>query len=74
MGFTWYSLTDQIDWHQSDGTVLYTPAACIYHVHTESWAQVRHRFHREGIAGRWTAVRISPGRESVWADRRGAAG
>jgi 2-desacetyl-2-hydroxyethyl bacteriochlorophyllide A dehydrogenase len=38
--------------------VLYTPAACIYHVHTESWAQVRHRFHREGIAGRWTAVRI----------------
>jgi 2-desacetyl-2-hydroxyethyl bacteriochlorophyllide A dehydrogenase len=38
--------------------VLYAPAACIYHVHTESWAQVRHRFHREGIAGRWTAVRI----------------
>lgn len=38
--------------------VLYEPSACIYHVHTESWAQVRHRFHREGIAGRWTAVRI----------------
>src|SRR5262245_18972734 len=52
--------------------VLYTPAACIYHVHTESWAQVRHRFHREGIAGRWTAVRIMrhiPGeilRELYW--------
>ena len=38
--------------------VLYEPAACINHVHTESWAQVRHRFRREGIAGRWTAVRI----------------
>jgi 2-desacetyl-2-hydroxyethyl bacteriochlorophyllide A dehydrogenase len=38
--------------------VLYAPDACIHHVHTESWAQVRHRFHREGIAGRWTAVRI----------------
>lgn len=38
--------------------VMYEPTACIYHVHTESWAQVRHRFHREGIAGRWTAVRI----------------
>jgi 2-desacetyl-2-hydroxyethyl bacteriochlorophyllide A dehydrogenase len=38
--------------------VLYEPTACIYHVHTESWAQIRHRFHREGIAGRWTAVRI----------------
>src|SRR5262245_23599596 len=52
--------------------VLYTPAACIYQVHTESWAQVRHRFHREGIAGRWTAVRIIrhiPGeilREMYW--------
>jgi len=38
--------------------VFYEPRACVYHVHTESWAQVRHRFHREGIAGRWTAVRI----------------
>jgi 2-desacetyl-2-hydroxyethyl bacteriochlorophyllide A dehydrogenase len=38
--------------------VLYEPSTCIYHVHTESWPQVRHRFHREGIAGRWTAVRI----------------
>lgn len=38
--------------------VFYEPSACVYHVHTESWAQVRHRFHREGIAGRWTAVRI----------------
>lgn len=38
--------------------VRYEPSACVYHVHTESWAQVRHRFHREGIAGRWTAVRI----------------
>jgi D-arabinose 1-dehydrogenase-like Zn-dependent alcohol dehydrogenase/glycosyltransferase involved in cell wall biosynthesis len=38
--------------------VFYEPSARVYHVHTESWAQVRHRFHREGIAGRWTAVRI----------------
>ena len=45
-------------WIPLGRTVLYEPAACIYHVHTESWAQVRHRFHREGIAGRWTAVRI----------------
>ncbi len=45
-------------WIPLGKNVLYVPAACIYHVHTESWAQVRHRFHREGIAGRWTAVRI----------------
>lgn len=52
--------------------VFYEPRACVYHVHTESWAQVRHRFHREGIAGRWTAVRIirhiprEIGREFWW--------
>ena len=38
--------------------VLYEPTACVFHIHSESWPQVRHRFHREGIAGRWTAVRI----------------
>ena len=38
--------------------VWYEPEASIFHVHTESWAQVRHRFYREGIAGRWTSVRI----------------
>ena len=52
--------------------VRYEPDASIFHVHTETWAQVRHRFYREGIAGRWTAVRIIrniPGeilRELAW--------
>jgi len=45
-------------WIPRGHQVLYEPTACIYHVHTESWPQVRHRFYREGIAGRWTAVRI----------------
>lgn len=45
-------------WIPQGFEVIYEPSACVYHVHTESWAQVRHRFHREGIAGRWTAVRI----------------
>lgn len=39
-------------------SVLYEPDACIYHVHTESWTQIRRRYHREGIAGRWLSVRI----------------
>lgn len=38
--------------------VHYDPSASIYHIHTESWPQVRNRYYREGIAGRWTAVRI----------------
>jgi len=52
--------------------VRYEPDASIFHVHTETWAQVRHRFFREGMAGRWTAVRIIrniPGeilRELTW--------
>jgi 2-desacetyl-2-hydroxyethyl bacteriochlorophyllide A dehydrogenase len=52
--------------------VCYEPEASIFHVHTESWPQVRHRFYREGIGGRWTAVRIMrniPGeilREAWW--------
>ena len=52
--------------------VRYEPEASIFHVHTESWAQVRHRFYREGIGGRWTTVRIIrniPGeilREAWW--------
>ena len=62
-----------IHWLQHERAVLYEPAACIYHVHTESWPQVRQRFHREGVAGRWTKVRIIrniPGeifREVRWA-------
>jgi len=51
--------------------VRYEPDASIFHVHTESWAQVRHRFYREGIAGRWTAVRIIrniPG--EIWRELR----
>jgi len=59
-------------WIPRGHQVLYEPRACIYHVHTESWPQVRHRFYREGIAGRWTAVRImrhiprEVAREGLW--------
>lgn len=45
-------------WVPRGKQVLYKPEACIYHVHTESWPQVRHRFHREGVAGRWIANRL----------------
>jgi 2-desacetyl-2-hydroxyethyl bacteriochlorophyllide A dehydrogenase len=37
--------------------VVYEPRACIIHVHTESWAQVRRRYHREGMAARWVNIR-----------------
>ena len=45
-------------WMWKGWAVRYEPAACIIHVHIESWAQVRHRFHREGMAGRWAKIRL----------------
>ncbi len=55
---------EDIEWAKHwlyDGRMagIYEPRACIIHVHNESWAQVRHRYHREGVAGRWTAYRIT---------------
>ncbi|MFL5500074.1 MAG: alcohol dehydrogenase catalytic domain-containing protein [Gemmatimonadaceae bacterium] len=45
-------------WVLRDMEVRYEADASIFHIHTESWPQVRHRFYREGIGGRWTTVRI----------------
>ncbi len=38
--------------------VLYTPEACVIHVHEESWEQVRRRYYREGMAARWVGLRL----------------
>ncbi len=45
-------------WMEREYRVVYEPDACIIHVHTESWPQVRRRYHREGMAGRWIGMRI----------------
>ena len=37
-------------WVLSGKTVAYEPRASVWHVHTETWSQVRRRYHREGIA------------------------
>ncbi len=51
--------------------VKYEPEACIIHVHTETWAQVRRRYHREGLGARWVRIKILrhiPG--EVWRELR----
>jgi 2-desacetyl-2-hydroxyethyl bacteriochlorophyllide A dehydrogenase len=59
-------------WMENGRKVMYEPEACIIHVHTETWSQVRRRYHREGIAARWVGTRILrhiPGevvRELAW--------
>ncbi len=58
-------------WMNNGHKVLYEPAACIIHVHTESWSQIRRRFHREGMAARWVGTKILrhiPG--EVWRELR----
>lgn len=37
--------------------VVYEPASCIFHIHEESWPQVRRRYYREGQAAKWIGVR-----------------
>jgi D-arabinose 1-dehydrogenase-like Zn-dependent alcohol dehydrogenase/GT2 family glycosyltransferase len=59
-------------WLDAGKQVQYEPDGCIIHVHTESWAQVRRRYHREAMAARWVGLKILrhiPGevvREIAW--------
>ncbi len=58
-------------WIERGYKVQYEPAACIIHVHTETWAQVRRRYHREGMGARWVGIKILrhiPG--EVWREFR----
>jgi 2-desacetyl-2-hydroxyethyl bacteriochlorophyllide A dehydrogenase len=51
--------------------VVYEPDACIIHVHTETWPQVRRRYYREAMAARWIGLKILrhiPG--EVWQELR----
>lgn len=44
-------------WMERGYDVVYEPTAGIYHIHAESWAQVRRRYYREGQAARWIGIR-----------------
>ena len=58
-------------WIQRGLKVQYEPTACIIHVHTETWAQVRRRYYREGMGARWVAIKILrhiPG--EIWREMR----
>ena len=69
-------------WTEAGKRVVYVAEAPIIHVHEESWAQVRNRYHREGMAARWVGakyLRHIPAelwREAAWCvqDLRRAAG
>lgn len=37
-------------WMEKGYRVIYEPSAALYHIHEETWRQIRHRFYREAIA------------------------
>jgi 2-desacetyl-2-hydroxyethyl bacteriochlorophyllide A dehydrogenase len=39
-------------WMKEGYQVIYKPEAAIYHIHEESWRQIRHRYYREAVAWR----------------------
>lgn len=44
-------------WMEKGMKVVYEPAASLYHIHDESWPQVRRRYYREGQAAKWIGIR-----------------
>jgi 2-desacetyl-2-hydroxyethyl bacteriochlorophyllide A dehydrogenase len=44
-------------WMENGYAVVYEPEAGIYHIHEETWPQVRRRYYREGQAARWMGLR-----------------
>lgn len=58
-------------WLERDHRVLYERKGCIIHVHTESWAQVRRRYYREGMGARWVGNRILRNiPQEIWRETR----
>jgi len=59
-------------WMEKGLCVVYEPEAALYHIHEESWRQVRRRYFREAVAARWigiAAVRqaiVNPALEATW--------
>lgn len=43
-------------WMERGHRVVYAPEAAIYHIHQETWPQVRRRYYREGQAAWWIGV------------------
>jgi 2-desacetyl-2-hydroxyethyl bacteriochlorophyllide A dehydrogenase len=47
-------------WMERDFKVVYEPQAAIYHIHEESWWQVRRRYFREAVAARRIGIKGVP--------------
>lgn len=59
-------------WMELGYQVVYEPAAALFHIHDETWRQIRRRYYREAVAARWIGVKgtrhavSAPLREAAW--------
>ena len=44
-------------WTEKGYLVVYSPNAALFHIHAETWGQVRRRAYREALAARWIGIR-----------------
>ncbi len=44
-------------WMEHNHRVVYEPQSAIYHIHEESWRQVRRRYYREALAAKWIGIK-----------------
>lgn len=44
-------------WMEEGYRVVYTPDAALYHIHEETWRQVRRRYYREAVAARRIGIK-----------------
>lgn len=44
-------------WLQDGYEVVYEPAAALFHIHEETWPQVRRRYYREAVAAKRTGLK-----------------
>lgn len=44
-------------WMEQGYQVVYEPSAAVYHIHEETWRQVRHRYFVEAVAAQWIGVK-----------------
>jgi 2-desacetyl-2-hydroxyethyl bacteriochlorophyllide A dehydrogenase len=44
-------------WMEREYQVVYEPEAALYHIHEESWRQVRRRYYREAVAARRMGIK-----------------
>ncbi len=44
-------------WRERHFQIVYEPRAAIFHIHNETWRQVRRRYYREAVSAKWIGIK-----------------